>query len=171
MSNHHPGTVAVPDIRLGSRFAGVERSAGLAGVIGLLLCVIGFFINRAEFFHSYLFAFFYWGGFTMGGLGILLMNNVVGGKWGVTTRRLLEAKMRTLPVLFLLFLPLLLGIPYLYPWANDVIHHNKIVQHKAPYLNLPFFLVRVVIYFAIWLFWGFRVRKIQTSRMKRATPV
>ncbi len=64
---------------------------------GLLLCVAGFFGNRAQFFQSYLFAFLYWGGFAFGGLGILLLNNTVGGRWGVTTRSFLEAAMRTLP--------------------------------------------------------------------------
>src|SRR5207245_2373761 len=97
VSNHHQYTSEVPVIRLGSRSAGIERISGVVGGLGLLLCVAGFFANKAEFFQSYMFAFIYWSGFALGGLGVLLMNNVVGGKWGVTIRRLLEAKMRTIP--------------------------------------------------------------------------
>lgn len=171
MSTHHHHATPVPVVRLGSGAASVERISGVVGGLGLILCVAGFFANKAEFFQSYLFAFFYWAGFAFGGLGVLLLNNVVGGKWGVTIRRLLEAKMRTLPVVFLLFLPILLGIPYLYPWANEtLLHANKILQHKAPYLNIPFFIVRVFIYFALWLFIGFRVQKMTDRQDETADP-
>jgi len=136
----------------------------------LLLCVAGFFANRAEFFQSYLFAFQYWGGFAFGGLAVLLLNNVVGGKWGVTIRRLLEAKVRTLPVVFVLFLPILLGLPYLYPWANDTIHLNKVVAHKAPYLNTPFFVIRLFIYFALWIVIGMRVQKMTDRQDETGDP-
>lgn len=160
MSDHNRGVTEVPVLRLGARAASVERTAGVIGGLGILICVIGFFANRPQFFQSYLFAFLYWSGFTFGGLGILLMNNVVGGKWGVTTRRLLEAKMRTLPVVFLLFLPIVLGMSYIYPWATDALHHSGYLIHRRGYLNVPFFLLRVLIYFAIWLFWGFRVNRM-----------
>jgi len=148
----------------------VERISGVIGGLGLLLCVAGFFANRAEFFQSYLFAFQYWGGFAFGGLAVLLLNNVVGGKWGVTIRRLLEAKVRTLPVVFVLFLPILLGLPYLYPWANDTIHLNKVVAHKAPYLNTPFFVIRLFIYFALWIVIGMRVQKMTDRQDETGDP-
>jgi hypothetical protein len=176
VSDHH-SSAEVPVVRLGARAASVERISGVVGGLGLLLCVAGFFANRAEFFQSYLFAFLYWAGFALGGLGVLLLNNVVGGKWGVTIRRLLEAKMRTLPVIFLLFLPILIGMPYLYPWMSNGVHFpdlseesRRILQHKAPYLNLPFFLVRVVIYFAVWLFCGFRVQKMTDQQDQTGDP-
>jgi hypothetical protein len=176
VSDHH-SSGEVPVVRLGPGAASVERISGVVGGLGLLLCVAGFFANRAEFFRSYLFAFLYWAGFAFGGLGVLLMNNVVGGKWGVTIRRLLEAKMRTLPIIFLLFLPIIIGIPYLYPWASNGIHFpelseesRRILHHKAPYLNVPFFLIRVVIYFAIWLFWGFRVQKMTDQQDQTGDP-
>jgi hypothetical protein len=154
-------TVVIPEERLGPRAIRVEQISGLIGALGLLLCCAGFFANRAEFFQSYLFAFIYWGGFTIGGLGVLLLNHVVGGTWGVTTRRLLGAAVRTLPLLVVLFIPLLIGIRELYPWAQpDTVRHNAYLLHKQGYLNLPFFVVRALIYFAIWFFWGFRLYKM-----------
>ena len=65
----HADDFAVPEIRLGAKAASIERISGVVGGLGLLLCVAGFFANRAEFFQSYLFAFIYWSGFTFGGLG------------------------------------------------------------------------------------------------------
>jgi hypothetical protein len=162
MTDHRDRTtLVVPEERLGPRALRVEQISGLVGALGLLLCCVGFFVNRAEFFQSYLFAFIYWGGFTIGGLGVLLMNHVVGGTWGVTTRRLLGAAVRTLPLLVVLFIPIVIGIRDLYPWAQpETVRHNAYLLHKQGYLNLPFFLVRALIYFAIWFFWGFRLYKM-----------
>src|SRR5947209_2758330 len=115
----HIEALPVPDIQLGSRAATVERSAGVIGGLFLLLCCAGYFWNRTIFFQSYLFAFLYWSGFAFGGLGILLLNNVVGGKWGVTTRSLYIAAMRTLPIVFLFLLPIVvLGMKEVYPWTH-----------------------------------------------------
>ena len=161
----------IPDIRLGPRAASVERVSGVVGAVGLLLCVAGFFANRAEFFQSYLFAFIYWGGFAIGGLGVLLLNNVVGGRWGVTARRFFEAQMRTLPLIFLFFLVLLLGLQYLYPWTHpDLVHSNEYLRAKQGYLNIPFFFVRVCIYFAVWCFWGWRVNKLSDLQDQTGDP-
>src|SRR5437588_1322906 len=158
MSSHHRDPVPVPVERLGPRAIRFEQISGVIGAVGLLLCCAAFFLNREEFFQSYSFAFLYWGGFSIGGLGVLLMHHTVGGKWGVTIRRLLEAQMRTLPLLAVLIIPMLFGLRYLYPWPiHELVMQTPVLQHKAPYLNTPFFIGRVVFYFVIWLFWGFRV--------------
>lgn len=171
MSNHH-ATATVPVIRLGTGAASIERISGVVGGLGLLLCVAGFFANRNQFFESYLFAFLYWAGFAFGGLGLLLLNCVVGGKWGVTTRRLLEAKVRTLWVVGILFLPILaFGIPHLYPWANpELVHENAILAHKVPYLNTPFFILRAFIYFAIWMLIAMRLQKMTDLQDETGDP-
>jgi hypothetical protein len=162
VSGHgHETAVHIPEIRLGPKAASVERVSGVIGGLGLLLCVAGYFANPAQFFNSYLFAFIYWSGFAIGGLGLLLLNNVVGGKWGVTARRFLEAEMRTLWLILLFAIVLLLGLKYLYPWTHpDLVAANVYLNHKQKYLNIPFFIVRVAIYFAIWLFWGTRVNRM-----------
>jgi hypothetical protein len=175
VSNHgHDNNLPIPEIRLGPKAASVERIAGVIGGLGALLCVAGFFYNRAEFFQSYLFAFLYWGGFTIGGLGILVLNNTVGGRWGVTVRRYLEAAVRTLPFLAVMFLILLIGLKDLYPWTHiDTVSNpisQAILRHKAPYLNVPFFIARAIIYFAVWCFWGYRVYKMSDKQDETGDP-
>ncbi|MBV8811178.1 MAG: hypothetical protein JO033_21125, partial [Acidobacteriaceae bacterium] len=175
MSNHaHEENLPVPEIRLGPKAISVERISGVIGGLGLLLCVAGFFAKRAEFWQSYLFAFIYWGGFAIGGLGVLVLNHTVGGRWGVTSRRYLEAQMRTLPFILLLFLIMLIGMRDLYPWTHistisDPVS-KAILQHKAPYLNVPFFIARALIYFAIFLFWGFRIYKWSDQQDRTGDP-
>ena len=172
MSSHsHIEDLAVPEIRLGQKAASVERISGVVGGLGLLLCVAGFFANRAEFFQSYLFAFIYWSGFAFGGLGVLLLNNVVGGKWGVTARRFLEAQMRTLPLIFIFTLILLFGLKDLYPWTHpNIVAASDVLRHKHPYLNIPFFIARIFIYFAILTFWGWRVNRFSDEQDRTGDP-
>jgi hypothetical protein len=170
MSAHAVPHTPVPVVHLGPRAVSVERMSGYIGGLGLLLCVGGFFADRAHFFQSYLFAFLYWGGFAIGGMAVLLLNNVVGGKWGVTIRRLLEAKARTLPVVAVLFLPILLGLPYLYPWANDLVHRNPVVAHKASYLNTPMFIGRFVFYFVVWMLFFRSIRKLTDQQDQTGDP-
>lgn len=175
MSNHaHEQTLPIPEIRLGPRAISVERISGVIGGLGILLCVAGFFANRVEFWQSYLFAFLYWGGFAIGGLGVLVLNHTVGGRWGVTSRRYLEAQMRTLPFILLLFLIMLIGMRDLYPWTHintisDPVS-KAILLHKQPYLNVPFFIVRTLVYFAIFFFWGFRVYRMSDQQDRTGDP-
>jgi hypothetical protein len=76
----------------------------------------------------------------------------VGGRWSFTIRRILEAGAMTLPLLAVLFIPIWLGMESLYPWANaEEVAHSELLQHKAGYLNVPFFMGRVVLYFAVWM--------------------
>ncbi len=127
-----------------------QRTSLLVGVAGALLAILAFLLDRQQFLRSYLFAYLYWTGMALGCLAILLMHHVVGGKWGMLIRRLCEAGARTLPFMALLLLPIVFGIHTLYPWARPEALHDANIQSKAAYLNIPFFIARAVIYFAIW---------------------
>jgi hypothetical protein len=172
VSTHgHAADVAVPEITLGSKASGVERIAGIIGVAGLFFCAAGYFTNPLKFFQSYLFAFLYWAGFAFGGLGILLLNNVVGGKWGVTIRRYLEACARTMPLIGIFFLGILLGLKYIYAWATPAnVAANEFLKHKEAYLNIPGFIGRAVFCFALYLFFVWRLNKWTDEQDRTGDP-
>jgi hypothetical protein len=129
------------------------RSLLIAGGIAGVLCVIGAAIAGGDqVFRSYLVAYLYWTSAALGSVALLMINHVTGGAWGVAIRRFLEAMIRLLPVLALLFVPIALGLPHLYEWARpDSVAHDELLRHKAPYLNVTFFLARTVGYFAVWI--------------------
>jgi hypothetical protein len=127
--------------------------AGAVGVIGLVLLAIGWIISPAQFYRSYLWAYVYVLGFAVGSLAWLMLQFLTGGAWGVAIRRPAEAAARTLPLLLLLFVPIVIGHSSLYPWANpEMVKANTILQHKQSYLNLPFFLVRAALILGGWIF-------------------
>ncbi|MEP6719705.1 MAG: hypothetical protein ABJB21_11200 [bacterium] len=129
------------------------QRALLAGVVLFAVLIIGFFSNRAEFFRSYLVAFSFWVGISAGALALLMLQHLTGGGWGLVIRRVLEAATGTLPLMLVLFVPIVAGAHWLYPWthAEEVAHSPALVEKARLYLNLPFFVVRAAVYFAIWL--------------------
>ena len=123
-----------------------------AGVIGLAACLTGALLAPAAFFPAYLAGYRFFLGIGLGCLVLLLIYHLTGGAWGFLLRRILEAGTRTIPLLALLFIPLLLGLRQLFPWARpDLVESTHLLQHQRPYMNLPFFIVRAVIYFSIWI--------------------
>jgi hypothetical protein len=129
-----------------------QRALLGAGALGLVAALAGALVEPVQFFHSYLVAYLFFIGIALGSLGLVSLNHVTGGRWGVVIRRICEAAMRTLPLLLVLFVPLLFGLGDLYEWASpEHVAHDALLQSKAPYLNVPFFIVRVVLYFAVWL--------------------
>src|SRR5262245_16658501 len=93
------------------------RSLGV-GILGVVASVIGAFSNSSQFFRSYLQAYLFWLGIALGCLAIAMLHHLSGGAWGLIIRRLLETAARTLPLLAVLFLPIVLGLPSLYEWAR-----------------------------------------------------
>ncbi len=121
------------------------------GGVGLLACVIGFVVDRDHFFRSWLIAYLLFLSIALGSMGLMMIQHLSGGAWGIF-RRIFEAASRTLPLLAVLFLPVVLGMHSLYPWTHpDHVAADEILQHKAPYLNVGFFLVRALVYFAGWI--------------------
>jgi hypothetical protein len=130
----------------------VGRTALLVAGVGAAACLLGLVVDGEQLVRSYLVAYLYWTGASLGSIALLMINHVTGGAWGVAIRRFLEAMIRLLPVMALLFLPIALGLPQLYEWARpEAVAHDALLQHKHAYLNVPFFLARTAGYFAIWI--------------------
>jgi len=124
----------------------------VVGGIAMALLFAGAAISPPEFFHAYLTAYLFWIGIALGSLALLMLHHLVGGRWGFVIQRLLESATRTLPLLLALFVPLLFGLQELYLWARpEAVAAQEILKHRQPYLNMPFFMVRVVVYFAVWI--------------------
>ena len=128
------------------------RRAVLVGVLAFVPCAAWGLLDPAQFFRSYLLAWLFWLGIALGCLGILMLQHLSGGAWGVVIRRILESGTRTLPMMGALFVPVVLGVKLLYVWARpEAVRADVVLQEKSPYLNVPFFIVRAVVYFAVWV--------------------
>jgi hypothetical protein len=84
-----------------------------------------------------------------------MVQHLSGGAWGIVSRRVFEAAVRTLPVMAVLFLPIAFNLTHLYEWARPEALHDAAIQTKAAYLNPTFFYARAILYFVIWIGLGF----------------
>jgi len=129
----------------------LARAGLLAGVPALVLLAVAAVFDPAQSLRSYLLAFAFWITIPLGCLAVLMINHVTGGAWGAAVRRPLESAALVLPLMGALFVPLVLGAPLLYAWAQpEAVAHDPLLRHKAAYLNLPFFAIRALAYFAAW---------------------
>jgi hypothetical protein len=152
--------VSSPLYPVPSRVDALDRAGFVAGAAAAVMCTFGAFAIPTQFFRSYLFAFLFWTGVTLGCLSISMIHHLTGGLWGLVIRRILEAGTRTLPLVALMFLPVALGVPALYPWANpETVAADEALRHKSLYLNPTFFYVRAAFYFAVWNLLGYLLNK------------
>jgi hypothetical protein len=128
------------------------RTRGMVlGAIGLVGMGIGLAMyDRAFFLQSYLIAYMFWTGVTVGSMALLMVQYLSGGAWGLFARRVFEASARNVPVMAILFAPIALSLPVLYEWARPEAATIHEIQTKAAYLNPQFFLIRAALYFVIW---------------------
>ena len=131
----------------------LQRSAMVAGGIALLLCIIGAIKSPQVFFPSYLMAYLLVLGLALGSLGLLMLQHLTGGHWGIVIRRPLESATRTLPLLAVLFLPVIFGMKYLYgAWLDpERVREEPLSSLQQGYLTPHWFYIRAFLYFAIWL--------------------
>lgn len=142
----------------------LEKRALVVGVLGLIVSFIGWVTKPEDFFRSYLTAFLLVLGLSLGSLGILMLQHLTSGHWGIVIRRPLESATRVLWLVAAFFVPLIFGMKYLYT-THVVDGDTRIGWLDAPplgkeghlselqrwYLTHSGFLVRAVIYFAIWI--------------------
>ena len=66
-----------------------------------------------------------------------------------------------IPLAAFFFLLLIFGVKSLYEWSHaDAIAHDELIAHKSPYLNLPFFYIRMILFFALWIIMIRLIRKV-----------
>jgi len=155
--------------------------AGVVAAVGLGLTALGVALDPARALLGYHTAFTFWVGIAVAGLIFLGVLHATRARWAVVLRRVLEVIATTSVLFLVLFLPIALGARRLFPWlAPEQLEADlrRLATHRAPYLNLPFFLLRAALYFAVWvlvshLLWRWSVRQDQekgvalTARQRR----
>ena len=127
--------------------AGWQKRYLAVGVLAAVATVVGLFMQSEQAMRGYLIGYMLWLGLSLGCLSLLMVQHLSGGLWGLSIRRILEAGSRVLPLMLVLWIPLFLGRHYLYGWMSG----DGVSERNAWYLNMGFWWIRQVIYFAVWL--------------------
>src|SRR5690349_7893062 len=158
------------DFRAPESIDRIRQRAFIAAVIGLIISILGLIKSPDRFFPSYLLAFIFVLGLTLGSLALLMLQHLTGGNWGIVIRRPLEAATRNLPLVAVLFIPIFFGMKYLYvAWLNaPPSGEGALSEFQRSYLTLNGFRVRAVLYFAAWGMLAFLFNR--WSREQDANP-
>lgn len=143
----------------------LQTGALAVGAIALVGAAVLGFGNATGFFQSYLMAFLFCIGLSLGAFILMVVQNMAGGSWGALISRPLEAATALLPLMAILFVPLLFGMDRLFVWTDaDYLASHAIVANKTAYLNVPFFIIRAVIYFALWTLAALLYRRLSARQ-------
>src|SRR6267154_2058357 len=142
----------------------LEKRALVVGVLGLFGCIIGWITSPEAFFRSYLVGFLAVLGLSLGSLGLLMLQHLTGGHWGILIRRPLESASRVMWLVAGFFIPLIFGMKYLYSnhkvgtedrlgWLNQpkAGEEGALSHLQQSWLTQNAFLGRAALYFLIWI--------------------
>lgn len=152
----------------------VVRGGIVAGVVGLGGAVITAVAGPgglSRLYPSWLCGFSFWLTVTLGALFFTIIQHLVRAGWSVVVRRLAEAMSSNLPLMALLFVPLLFGLRELYPWARpEAVQQSELLQHKAGWLNPAFFAGRWAVYFLLWSWLAYYFWRRSTAQDRAGSP-
>lgn len=155
--------------RAGSRLAAVPAAATL---IGIVLCLVGGMSDGRRAAAAYLVAYVTGLGISLGALAMIMIARLTAATWFVALRRQAEQVAATLPAFAVLFLPVLFAVRVLYPWAGPTVSPEMAaaLRTKSAYLNVPFFVIRAVVYWAIWLGLSIGLRRASLAQDSGDSP-
>jgi hypothetical protein len=138
----------------------VIAGAAIAGAAGAVAMTIGFAREPAQAACSYLTAWTFALSIALGALIFLMIGHAVGARWTIVFQRITEALVGGLPALAVLFVPIAASVAVVYPWASPEASAALArggaeaaakLAHKAPYLDVTFWLIRAAGFFALWI--------------------
>ena len=132
----------------------LQKRALVVGVLGLIVSIVGWITKPEDFFRSYLVAFLLVLGLSLGSLGLLMLQHLTGGDWGILIRRPLESATRVLWLVLAFFIPIpLFGMKFLYSaWLNaPTTGEGALSPLQQSYLTHNWFVIRGFVYFVVWI--------------------
>ena len=140
-----------------SASTGVTTVLVLLGIGLLVVSAVGWVVDPHRFYFAYLVGWTFCLTLTLGALFFVLVQHLTKARWVVAVRRIPEALIWSFPLLALLFIPILFGMHDLYHWTHEELYvvggpdYDEIVAGKRVYLNTPFWIARIVLYFVAWI--------------------
>ena len=129
-------------------------------ILGAIASVLGYFIDPDQFYFSYLTSFTFYASIALGCLFFVMVHHITRSEYGVVLRRIPETYASYIYIFAILFIPILMGVETLYLWTDEeLLATDKLIAGKSPYLNLPFFIARNVLYFTVWSYMGYKLYK------------
>jgi len=133
--------------------------------IGVLSLVAGYFVDKKQVFHSYLVSYFYFSSLALGGLFFTALQHATSAGWSITVRRISESFSTFMPAVLAGGIIVILGGHSLFEWTHlDVVAADPILKGKQAYLNMTFFIIRVVLFAGGWILFSKKIVGLSLAR-------
>lgn len=134
---------------------------GIFILVGLTAFIVGFIQDPDRAWSNYLLNNYYFLMLALGAAFFVSLQYISQSGWSAAFKRVGEAMSGYVPVSAFFFLLLIFGAGSLYEWSHaDAIAHDELIAHKSPYLNVPFFYLRMILFFALWIIMIRLIRKV-----------
>lgn len=129
--------------------------------IGVITFVVGFLTDSEATWANYLLNNYYFLALAIGGTFWLAIQRISQSGWSSAYIRIPEAFANFIPVAAFFFIFMWIGFHHLYEWTHEEeVAHDNLLMHKSPYLNIPFFMIRMFVYFIVWILLTQVIRRI-----------
>lgn len=143
----------------------------LVGAVGLVISAVGWATNAHQFYFSYLVGWSFCLTLALGAQFFVIIQHLTKAQWSVVVRRIAESLLWTFPLLAVLGIPILFGLHDLFHWTHaDVVAADEILAGKSSYLNVPFFIGRLIFYFLMWSVIGYKLYRLSLEQDQGPDP-
>lgn len=165
MSDHsHHSSPPAPE-RLTHDLGSLSKVALLVGIVALILTLLGGLSDRVQVLHSYLFAFMYFYTIAAGSFFWIILHHAVDANWSVVVRRQFENVANLMGILAIAFIPLFIFRENIWNWTQPgELSISPVLHEKSGYLNMPFFIVRLIFYFGFFTGAAYFYRKLSIAQ-------
>ncbi|HKJ42775.1 MAG TPA: hypothetical protein VKA27_11825 [Sunxiuqinia sp.] len=129
--------------------------------VGVITFVVGLITDPTRAWANYLLNNFYFLSLAIGATFFICIQYITQSGWSAIFKRIPEAMAAYIPFAAVLFIILFFGVHHLYEWSHhEVASSDELIQHKSPYLNVTFFYVRIIAFFALWILMTKMMRRV-----------
>lgn len=121
-------------------------------VIGIAAMVVGAFSHPERMWASLLINNYYFLTVVIGATFFGALQYVTHSGWSSGFVRIHQSMSNFIPVIFVLMIPIMFGLHEIYHWSHHDAIEDPVIAHKSPYLNVPFFVFRYILFFVVWVF-------------------
>lgn len=132
--------------------------------VGLIAILAGFFTgDTTRTWANLLLNNYYFLSVTIGATFWMALQSITQSGWSAAFIRIPQAMSNYLLVSFVLYIVMFFGIHDLYHWTHaEAVDQDAILLHKSPYLNIPFFTIRYIVFFGLWILMTQRIKKLSS---------
>ncbi len=147
----------------------IKIATALMLAVGIAAVVVGFTTDPSRTWANLLLNNMFFLTISIGALMFYSLQYITQSSWSAMFQRIPLALGAFLPVAAILMLLLYFGLPDIYKWAQpNITETDKLIAHKSPFLNVPFYMIRMVVYFTLWISLGYALRKFSVKEDQKA---